>query len=135
MKLLNTTFSKTLNDPNSDIGLMLGNFKKLSDDLAKADLSGTVASSKSAIENLNETMNSADQMLKNLDNLIADLDAGKGSLGALLKDEALYNNLKNTSKNLDLLLQDFRLQPERYKTILSGKERPYVKPADDPANQ
>ena len=38
------------------------------------------------------------------------MEQGKGSVGKLLKDEALYNNVKKTSKELALLLQDLRFE-------------------------
>lgn len=42
------------------------------------------------------------------------LQAGQGSLGALLKNDTLYTNLEQASKELDLLLEDMRLNPNRY---------------------
>jgi phospholipid/cholesterol/gamma-HCH transport system substrate-binding protein len=35
-------------------------------------------------------------------------------MGKLVKDEALYNNLQNASSNLNLLLDDFKANPNRY---------------------
>jgi phospholipid/cholesterol/gamma-HCH transport system substrate-binding protein len=50
----------------------------------------------------------------------------------MLKDEALYNNLTQTSKELELLLQDVRLNPTRYVNVsLFGKKnKPYVAPSN-----
>jgi phospholipid/cholesterol/gamma-HCH transport system substrate-binding protein len=61
---------------------------------------------------------------------MANLEAGKGTAGKLLKDEALYDNIKNTSKELDLLLEDVRLNPTRYVNVsLFGKKnKPYIAP-------
>jgi phospholipid/cholesterol/gamma-HCH transport system substrate-binding protein len=60
------------------------------------------------------------------------MNAGKGTVGKMLKDEALYNNLSQTSKELELLLQDVRLNPTRYVNVsLFGKKnKPYVAPSD-----
>ena len=57
------------------------NFSKISDDLAKAQLGETVKGLQSTLTNVNS--------------LVADLDAGKGSMGKLLTDEKMYNNLTN----------------------------------------
>ena len=46
-------------------------------------------------------------------------------MGKLLKDEALYNNLKGTTKEMESLLRDIKLHPKRYFRILSKKEIPY----------
>jgi phospholipid/cholesterol/gamma-HCH transport system substrate-binding protein len=42
------------------------------------------------------------------------LENGEGSLGALLKNDTLYTNLQDASKELDLLLEDLRQNPDRY---------------------
>ena len=46
-------------------------------------------------------------------------------MGKLLKDDALYNNLKGASSELEELLRDVKLHPKRYFRVLSKKEIPY----------
>jgi phospholipid/cholesterol/gamma-HCH transport system substrate-binding protein len=94
------------------------NFVKISDSLDKANLGHT-------IRNLNAA-------LAKVDGLMNDLEAGKGTMGKLLKDEALYANLDKASKELELLLQDVRLNPTRYVnvSIFGKKNKPYVAPQD-----
>ena len=96
-----------------------GEFSQISSSLNKADLGKTV-------NNLNAT-------LAKVDGIMAELQAGKGSMGKLLKDDAFYENIKNTTKELELLLQDVRLYPTRYVNIsLFGKKnKPYVGPVKD----
>lgn len=96
-----------------------GNFSKISDSLNKADLGKTA-------QNLNKT-------LAKVDVIMSGLESGKGSVGKLLKDEAFYENLKATTKELELLLQDLRLSPTRYVNVsLFGKKnKPYVAPVKD----
>lgn len=96
-----------------------GDFSKISDSLSKADLGKTV-------KNLNAT-------LTKVDGIMADLEAGKGSAGKLLKDEAFYNNIKDATKEMELLLEDVRLHPTRYVNVsLFGKKnKPYVAPVND----
>ncbi|MND82647.1 hypothetical protein D3C80_744860 [compost metagenome] len=96
-----------------------GDFSKISDSLNKADLGKTV-------KNLNAT-------LAKVDGTMADLEAGKGSAGKLLKDEALYENIKDATKEMELLLEDVRLHPTRYVNVsLFGKKnKPYVAPEND----
>lgn len=102
----------------ADFGKVSSNFSKMSDSLSKADLGKTV-------KNLQATLEKVDLML-------ADMNAGKGTAGKIMKDEALYNNLTQTSKELELLLQDVRLNPTRYVNIsLFGKKnKPYVAPSN-----
>ncbi|WP_025741729.1 MlaD family protein [Aquimarina pacifica] len=71
-------------------------------------------------------------VLANFEKISKDLNAGKGTAGKLLKDEKLYDNLKDTSKQLELLLQDLRLNPKRYIhiSVFGKKNTPYEEPTD-----
>jgi len=108
-----------INGVVTNFNKMSSNFNKISDSLNKADLGKTV-------KNLNQT-------LAKVDNLMSNLNSGKGTAGKLLSDDALYNNLSKTSKELELLLQDVRLYPTRYVNVsLFGKKnKPYVAPTED----
>ena len=68
-----------------------------------------------------------------VDAILLDLEAGKGSAGKLLKDDALYSNLKTTTKEMELLLRDVRLFPTRYinVSVFGKKNKPYVVPVQD----
>ena len=94
------------------------NFVKVSDSLTKI--------------NISQTVKSLQKTLVNVDKLLGEMQAGKGTMGKLIKDDALYNNFNKTSKELELLLQDLRLNPTRYVNIsLFGKKnKPYVSPTD-----
>jgi phospholipid/cholesterol/gamma-HCH transport system substrate-binding protein len=96
-----------------------GNFSKISDSLSKADLGKTV-------KNLNVT-------LAKVNGIMSGLESGKGTMGKMLNDDALYANLSKTSKELELLLQDVRLYPTRYVNVsLFGKKnKPYIAPEND----
>ncbi|MDP2068271.1 MAG: MlaD family protein [Lutibacter sp.] len=94
--------------------LMTSNFAKLSDSLANSNLTST-------IKNLETTVNS-------LNGILANAESGKGTLGKLLKDEEMYNNLTSASKELDELLREMKLNPKRFVHFsLFGKNaKPYV---------
>lgn len=95
-----------------------GNFSKISDSINKADLGKTIKS-------LNTT-------LAKVNGIMAGLEAGNGSMGKMLKDDAFYTNLSKTSKELELLLQDVRLYPTRYinVSLFGKKNKPYTGPND-----
>jgi phospholipid/cholesterol/gamma-HCH transport system substrate-binding protein len=97
------------------------NFAKISDSVAKADIGKT-------IRKMESTLASVDKMM-------ADMNSGKGTMGKLIKDETLYNNFAKTSKELELLLQDLRLNPTRYinVSLFGKKNKPYKAPVDEPA--
>lgn len=90
----------TLEKNAGKIDNMIGNFSTLSDSLAKSNL-------KSAI-------NEADKTLHELNKLVAQINAGQGTLGKLAKNDSLYNNLNKTSEDLDKLMLDLRMNPKRY---------------------
>lgn len=108
-----------INGVVTNLNKMSGNFNKISDSLNKADLGKTV-------RNLNHTLAKVDGMMSNL-------NSGKGTAGKLLNDDALYNNLSKTSKELELLLQDVRLHPTRYVnvSVFGKKNKPYTAPTED----
>lgn len=99
------------------------NFSKLSDSLANAGLAETIKKMQTTVEGLNKVL------LK--------IEKGEGSLGKLANNEELYDNLSNASRELDLLLQDFRLNPKRYVnvSVFGKKQKEYELPEDDPAEK
>jgi phospholipid/cholesterol/gamma-HCH transport system substrate-binding protein len=94
-------------------------FSSISDSLQKADLGKTARKLQTTLENV--------------DKIIAGIESGKGTLGKIMKDDKLYTDLTAASKELELLLQDVRLNPTRYVNVsLFGKKnRPYVAPVND----
>lgn len=118
--------SSILNDNKADLKGVITNFKKVSTDFAKISDSLNRADLGKTVKNLNKT-------LAKVDGLMLDLQSGKGTAGKLLKDEALYNNLKATTKEMELLLQDVRFYPTRYinVSVFGKKNKPYVSPVQD----
>jgi phospholipid/cholesterol/gamma-HCH transport system substrate-binding protein len=45
------------------------------------------------------------------------INSKDGSLGLLINDKALYNNLQNSVRSLNILLDDIRVNPKRYVSI------------------
>ena len=59
------------------------------------------------------------------------INEGQGTLGKLVKDDSLYANLNKATKDLDLLLEDLRVNPNRYLSIFGRKDRlPKLSDAD-----
>ncbi|MHA7831020.1 MAG: MlaD family protein [Flagellimonas sp.] len=106
-----------------NVSHITSNFSKLSDSLVNSDLGGTLTEFKTTVNKLNS--------------ILAKIESGEGTLGKLQKDDALYDNLAEASKELDLLLQDFRLNPKRYVnvSVFGKKQKEYTLPENDPAEQ
>lgn len=85
---------------NKQISAAIANLSNITDTLAKANLKGTI--------------NNADSALYYTSKIMRKINEGKGSLGMLAKDTALYNRLTSASDNLSKLLQDMKAHPARY---------------------
>jgi phospholipid/cholesterol/gamma-HCH transport system substrate-binding protein len=85
-----------------------------------ADITKTLSES-----NLDETIKSLETTLNSFNSMLTAMDNGEGTLGKLLKDEELYNNLTGATSELEALLKDIKLHPKRYTRVLSKKEIPY----------
>ncbi len=66
------------------------------------------------VQKLNNTIDKLATTSDQLNNVIAGIQKGDGSLGKLVKDEELYNNLTKTSDNLNKLVEDMKANPKRY---------------------
>lgn len=97
------SFTKNLADNNEKITKVLSNVETTTDHLSKADIAGSVAGLKTAVENLNNVLNK--------------INSKEGSLGLLVNDKVLYTNLTNTVRSANILMDDLRAHPKRYVNI------------------
>ncbi len=117
-KTTSNTVNNVIAKNDKNIAGILEKFKTTSDGLAALTTELKNANVGSTVENLNKTLN-------NLNGILAAIGKGEGSMGKLLKDETLYNNLEGATKEMEALLRDIKLHPKRYFRILSKKEIPY----------
>lgn len=132
----------TLKSNNDQITGLLENTNEITRQLASARLDTTISkanqalgSSSDAIKSLESTLVQAQQTFAGLQSILQDVKEGDGTLGQLAQNKELYDNLSRTAKNLDLLLQDFRLNPKRYVnvSVFGKKQKEYTVPEEDPA--
>ncbi len=114
------SFTKNLSDNNEKVTKMLGNMEKTTDNLAKADMAGSVEKLKTTIGNLNT--------------ILEKMNSQEGSLGKLMNDKALYNNLTNTVRSANILLDDLRAHPKRYVSISVFGKKDKTPPLTAPLN-
>jgi phospholipid/cholesterol/gamma-HCH transport system substrate-binding protein len=67
-----------------------------------------------AVVDIQTTMNEVNSTISNLKTFTDNLNNGKGSLGLLMNDPGLYNNLNATMSSADSLLIDLKAHPKRY---------------------
>ena len=79
---------------------VLTNADKFTGNLARVDVAGT--------------MSQVDQTIANLKDSTHQLNSREGSLGLLMHDPTLYNNMNKTMRSADSLLINVRQHPKRY---------------------
>lgn len=87
-------------ETNRVIQKSMSNVEAITDSLLTADFKGVI--------------NDATQTLKTLNDALKDAAEGNGTLGKLLHDEQLYNELNTTNQRLQNLVDDIKIHPERY---------------------
>ena len=93
---------------------VVGNAKEVTDHLAAMSAHlDTLTESLNRMP-LNETMANVQAISSSLKNLTTELQSSDSSLGLLLHDPALYNNLNATVSSLDSLFIDIKAHPKRY---------------------
>ncbi len=97
--------------------LIVNNKQKLDNTLTNfEDASANISNITDSIAstNLTKTISDLQTTIGNFNNLLSSIENGEGSIGKLLKDEGLYNNLEGATKQMEELLQDMKLNPKRY---------------------
>ena len=89
-----------LRENNENITNIINNFSTISDSLAKAQIPKT-------FDNINST-------ISDLAEVVEKVNTGQGTIGLLLNDDKLYNNLQKASNNLNALLEDLQQNPKKY---------------------
>lgn len=93
-------FSATLNDRSAQLENILTDVEGLTSSLDSADVAGILADLSVTIGNLNTAISS--------------INEGDGTLGLLLNDDRLYNELLRSSHDLSALLEDIKQNPRKY---------------------
>jgi len=92
--------SSNLKQNNQKISAILNNINSVTDQVAAM--------------NFKQTLDNANKAVADLQTIIGKINNGQGSLGLLVNDAKLYDNLNNASKNLDNLMIDLKANPKRY---------------------
>ncbi|WP_372643649.1 MlaD family protein [Ancylomarina sp.] len=89
-----------LESNGKNINNILSNFSSISDSLKQAEITSTINNANAALAQVNE--------------IFQQINSGKGSMGAFLKNDSLYHHMESASKHLDELLVDLKAHPKRY---------------------
>lgn len=80
----------------------------------------------------NKLISNLEKSLAQVNSITQKIDGGEGSLGMLINDENMYKNLENTTKQMEELLRDMKLNPKRYVhfSVFGKKNREYQEPEE-----
>lgn len=112
---ISTTFSRidtlimTMNRAVAPIEGILANLEEVSETVKDAELQETIANTNILLENLNTTLDS--------------LTNSQGTIGKLMSEDSLYQNLNQTLVDLDKLLIHFNNYPRDFMSPLGRKNR------------
>jgi phospholipid/cholesterol/gamma-HCH transport system substrate-binding protein len=94
------TITENFRENEKNISNILTNFSAISDTLAKS--------------NIAKTITNVNNVLAQVDAITAKINNGEGSIGLLVNDNKLYENLNKSAAQLNALIEDMKLNPYRY---------------------
>jgi len=129
--------SSTIAGSSEKLNNIISNTESVSSELSGAEIGKTLKEAGDAVKILDETLMSLKRGSAELEVVMSKINNGDGSLGKLMNDKALYDNMERSTRQLDLLLQDLRLNPKRYVhiSVFGKKQKDYTLPDEDPAYQ
>lgn len=105
------TVTSNLKASSAHLTSITTNFDKVSNDIASA--------------NLKQTLDNAGKAVADLQATIAKMNSTNGTLGQLLNDKQVYDNLKDVTASLNALFIDLKANPKRYVSfsVFGGKKK------------
>ncbi len=100
LKLLSASLNREVPTTLTKVNGVLDNTQQLTHNLSQID-----------VEAMNGKVN---QTLANVEQMTQRLNSNEGTLGLLMRDKSLYNNLNATAASADSLLTDLKAHPKRY---------------------
>lgn len=128
------SLARSLNNVNAITLNLANNGPKINSVMSNLDkTTGQLASL-----NFKRTLDTLDRTINELKSIVGNINSDKGTLGKLMNDPTLYQNLASTGNKLNLLIDDIRINPKRYVSIsVFGKKQnnsPLQVPTPDTLN-
>lgn len=150
-EVLDTDTKQNLRSSMANLNATMASFNRVSKNMDaiigdnKDKLSNTIANLDTTTENFAKFSDSLAAMevgkmtkelegtIANFNSIAAKIESGEGSVGKLINDKKLYDNLTGASKQLEQLLQDMKLNPKRYVhfSLFGKRPKPYTPENDE----
>jgi phospholipid/cholesterol/gamma-HCH transport system substrate-binding protein len=112
---------------NTETGMLaktIGNLNTITSDFARngPKIDSTFSNLQTATDKLSkakiaEAVESMQRTMSELEGAIGKIDSKEGTVGLLLNDRQLYDEVRRTNRSLTILLDDLRVHPKRYINI------------------
>jgi phospholipid/cholesterol/gamma-HCH transport system substrate-binding protein len=137
---LTGSLDNTLKKQGNNIDGIMRNLKALSASLVQTEKSfkpiiakvDNIASEAEKLE-LSKTIQNTNKTIAELNSVLETINKGQGTLGNLIKNDTLYNNLERLTNDLDKVLLDFRENPKKYVhfSVFGKKDKKKKKKKDE----
>jgi phospholipid/cholesterol/gamma-HCH transport system substrate-binding protein len=118
LKTLMSELSKLAIEQRRELSALSKSLRKSSEALEAAttqpELKAAIKRTETVMARMQESSESLKRSTTSLETVMTRLEQGEGTLGKLMKDETLYNNLNEAAANTSKLMEDIRKQPRRY---------------------
>jgi phospholipid/cholesterol/gamma-HCH transport system substrate-binding protein len=101
-------------EQSKGLSLTLASLRRTADALDSASIDSTVQNMQETTENLAALTNSLKSTTERIDNVMAKIETGDGTMGRLINDPGVYNELRQSLARLDSLIADVKANPKRY---------------------
>lgn len=88
-----------------------------SDKIEKILTNMSIATDSTNVANLTSTLADLKQVSQNLNDVLKDINSKNGTLGKLIAEDSVYNNINEAIRNLDTLIVDIKNNPGRYVNV------------------
>ena len=104
--------NKNINRTIENLSMITESLNKISDSLSQSSLKQTIYNFEKLSSNFNQ--------------VLMEIQNGNGTINKLIYQDSLYQNLKNSSKAIEILLKDLKSNPKRYVhfSLFGKKEKP-----------
>ncbi len=92
--------NKNINTTFENISMISESLNKISDSLSKS--------------NLKKTIYNIEKLSSNFNQILTEIQDGNGTISKLIYQDSLYQNLKNSSEAVEILIKDLKSNPKRY---------------------
>jgi phospholipid/cholesterol/gamma-HCH transport system substrate-binding protein len=123
-------FDKTMATSSDRLDKILANIESITSNLNanKEAINQTLANLNSISDSLSrirfaETINQAEEALAQVSEVMKKINEGSGTLGLLVNDQKLYNNLDSSSRSLDIILKELHDNPGKYVPFKKDKSK------------